>query len=312
MLTPVIAVLALAALGATYENIALVRDQDAFAAPGKLYDVGGHRLHLHCQGRGGPTVVLSNGMGEVSASWARISGPVAETTRVCSYDRAGQGWSESAERPQDGIAAAKDLHTLLAAAGEKGPFVLVGHSTGGTYALTYASRYPDQVAGLVLLDSSSPDQLTAVDAYAGQYAVMRRGFAMVPTLARLGLVRLAPGADLPAPAGDQVSALASTAKSARNVRDELSVVPTAFAQAQALTTLNGRPLAVLTTTESLEGAGWGAAQDRLAALSANHSHRTVHSTHAGVVEDQGPASESVRAITDVISSVRTGTPLDQR
>ncbi len=156
LLTPVIAVLALAALGATYENIALVRDQDAFAAPGKLYDVGGHRLHLHCQGRGGPTVVLSNGMGEVSASWARISGPVAETTRVCSYDRAGQGWSESAERPQDGIAAAKDLHTLLAAAGEKGPFVLVGHSTGGTYALTYASRYPDQVAGLVLLDSSSP------------------------------------------------------------------------------------------------------------------------------------------------------------
>ena len=74
MLTPVIAVLALAAVGATYENIALVRDQHTYAAPGKTYDVGGHRLHLNCQGHGGPTVVLSNGMGEISASWARISG----------------------------------------------------------------------------------------------------------------------------------------------------------------------------------------------------------------------------------------------
>ena len=137
--------------------------------------------------------MLFNGLGEISASWARIAGPVAETTRVCAYDRAGQGWSEDAEHPQDGVAAAKDLHTLLAAAGETGPFVLVGHSTGGTYAMTYAARYPEQVAGMVLLDSSSPEQLTRIPAYAGQYAVMRRGLALLPTLARLGLGRAGPG-----------------------------------------------------------------------------------------------------------------------
>ena len=194
LLTPVIGVLALASVGATYENITLVRDQNTYAAPGTLYDVGDHRLHLDCHGHGGPTVVLFNGMGEISAHWARIAGPVAETTRVCAYDRAGQGWSEDADHPQDGIEAAEDLHTLLTAAGETGPYVLAGHSTGGTYALNYAARYSEQVAGMVLLDSSSPEQLTKIPAYAGQYAVMRRGFALLPTLNRLGLGRAFPAA----------------------------------------------------------------------------------------------------------------------
>ena len=160
VLTPVIAVLALASIGATYDNIARTGDQATVAAPGKLYDVGGHRLHLDCRGHGSPTVVLSNGLGGVSAGWARIAGPVAATTRVCAYDRAGQGWSEEAASPRDGVQSAEDLHTLLAEAGEHGPYVLVGHSTGGTYAMTYAARYPEQVAGLVLLDSSSPEQFT--------------------------------------------------------------------------------------------------------------------------------------------------------
>ncbi len=121
LLTPVIAVLALASVGATYENITLTRDRATYAAPGTSYDVGGHQLHLDCHGQGGPTVILFNGLGEISASWARISGPVAESTRVCAYDRAGQGWSETDDHPQDGIEAAQDLHTLLAVAGETAP-----------------------------------------------------------------------------------------------------------------------------------------------------------------------------------------------
>jgi hypothetical protein len=90
MLTPLIAVLVLASLGATYDNIARTNDA-GYPAPGTLYDVGGHRLHLDCRGHGSPTVVLSNGLGGVSAGWSRISEPVAETTKVCAYDRAGQG-----------------------------------------------------------------------------------------------------------------------------------------------------------------------------------------------------------------------------
>ena len=118
--------------------------------------MGDHDLHLDCRGQGQPTVVLVSGLGEFSASWARIVDGVAPTTRVCAYDRAGQGWSDDVDHPQDGMAAAEDLHALLAAAGETGPFVLVGHSIGGPYAMTYADQYADEVAGMVLLDSTSP------------------------------------------------------------------------------------------------------------------------------------------------------------
>ena len=309
LLTPVVAVLALAALGATYENVTLLRDQHTFPAPGKTFEVDGHRLHLDCHGRGAPTVLLSNGLGEISASWARIAGPVAETTRVCAYDRAGQGWSSDADSPQDGVAAARDLRTLLAVAGEHGPYVLVGHSTGGTYAMTYAAQYPEQVAGLVLLDSSSPEQFTRMPDYPGQYALMRRGLALLPTLDRLGVGRAFAASHLPAPAGDQVEALTATAHAARNGRDEVSMVSEVFEQAQALTTLHDRPLAVLTASENLTTPGWTDAQDELAALSTHRVQRVVDSTHAGMVGDEGGAAASVRAITQVISSVRTGAPL---
>ncbi len=311
MLIPVVVVQALASVGATYENVSLRSDQALFTAPGRLHSVGDHKLHLDCHGDGGPTVVLFNGLGEVSASWARIADQVERTTRVCAYDRAGQGWSEDATHPQDGVGAATDLHTLLRAAGETGPFVLVGHSTGGTYAMTYAARYREQVAGMVLLDSSSPYQVTRIPAYPGQYAVMRRGLALLPTLARLGLTRLAAAPSLPTPASDQVQALTSTARAARNGRDEISVAPAVFAQAQSLTTLDHLPLAVLTASESLDGEGWAAAQDQLAALSPNRAHATVHSSHEGLVVDEAPAAASTRAIDDVVAAVRTGNPLQQ-
>ncbi len=312
VLAPVIAVLALTSIGAAYSNIALTREVD-YAVPGQLYDVGGHRLHLDCRGHGSPTVVLSNGLGELSASWARIVGPVAETTRVCAYDRAGQGWSENAADPLDGIESADDLHTLLAEAGEQGPYVLVGHSTGGTYALTYAARYPDQVAGMVLLDSSSPEQFTRMPAYPGQYQMMRRGLALMPTIRRVGIAELIPWrSHLPATDAEKVIALTSTTQAASNQRDELSVIRDVFTQAQALTTFDDRPLAVLTASENEGTEGWVGAQEQLADLTTNNVHRTVDSTHAGLLEDAGPAAESVRAITEVVASVRTGTPLLDR
>ena len=142
--------------------------------------MGDHRLHLDCRGESGPTVVLFNGLGEISDSWARVTAEVGSDTRVCAYDRAGQAWSDDVASPQDGIAAAADLHALLDAAGEQGPFVLVGHSIGGPYAMTYAAQYPEQVAGMVLLDSSSPRQLTDIPSYPAQYAVMRRGSQSCP------------------------------------------------------------------------------------------------------------------------------------
>lgn len=249
-------------------------------------------------------------MGEVSASWARITAPVAENTRVCAYDRAGQGWSSNAQHPQDGVEAAKELHQLLVAAGEDGPFVLAGHSIGGPYAMTYAARYPGQVAGLVLLDSSSPEQYTKIPSYAGQYALMRRGLAVMPTLNRVGLGRLLPASPLPAPAAEQVKALTQTARGASNGRDELSVVLDTFEQARALTTLGDRPVVVLTASENMSTDGWDAAQDRMAALSTNHVHRTVSASHMGMLEDPAPAAASARAITAVVDAARTSSWMD--
>jgi pimeloyl-ACP methyl ester carboxylesterase len=207
---------------------------------------------------------------------------------VCAYDRAGQGWSDDVDEPQDGVAAAADLHALLGAAGERGPYVLVGHSIGGPYAMTYAARYPADVAGVVLLDSSSPRQFTDLPAYPRQYALMKRGLSLLPTLARIGL---------------------GPVRAARRGRDELSVLPRVFEQSRSLITLEDRPLVVLTASENLSTEGWSAAQDRLAALSSNSVHRDVRSSHAGMLEDPDGSAASVAAITTVARSVSTGSPV---
>jgi pimeloyl-ACP methyl ester carboxylesterase len=253
--------------------------------------------------------VLSNGLGGTSAGWARVTGPVAATSRVCAYDRAGQGWSDDAASPQDGVQSAVARSVCRSTAGEHGPYVLVGHSTGGTFAMTYAARYPEQVAGLVLLDGSSPEQFTRMSAYPRQWAMMRRVSALLTTLSRLGLGYLVPGTShLPAADAARVDAITSAPKAYRSQRDEWSLLPTVFAQAQALTTLGDRPLAVLTASVTSTGTdGWVGAQDQLAALSTHAVHRTVDSTHEGLLEDAGPAAESVRAITEIVSSARTGT-----
>ena len=155
---PVFAALMMSSVGGAYETYRERADAANFPMPGRLIDVGGHRLHINCTGTGSPTVVLEPGLGEPSTAMAWIAPAVASTTRVCVYDRAGRGWSESASAPQGGIQTATDLHTLLERAHEPGPYVLAGHSAGGIYVLNYARRYPNDVAGMVLLDSMHPEQ----------------------------------------------------------------------------------------------------------------------------------------------------------
>jgi pimeloyl-ACP methyl ester carboxylesterase len=173
--------------------------------------------------------------------------------------------------------------------------------------MTYAARYPAQVAGMVLLDSSTPDQFS-LPGYASTYAMMRRGLGVAPSLARLGLGRLVPEkamSNLPSPAAGQVRAFATSSRGLGNMRDEIAELPAAFTQADALHTLGAEPLAVLTATESLhDTSGWSGAQIRLAALSSNSSHRIIDATHAGLLDEGRGSGAATLAITDVVHAAR--------
>jgi len=132
---------------------ALVPHQPGFPPPGRFVTVDGARLHLWCIGQGTPTVVLEPGLGGTTLTWSWLQPELAKFTRVCSYDRPGLGWSEALDTPRTGRSQARTLHKLLTAAGETGPFVMVGHSLGGAYARLYRSQFRNEVQGLVLLDS---------------------------------------------------------------------------------------------------------------------------------------------------------------
>lgn len=314
VLYPVLAALGLSAIGGAYETYRETNDPTAGALPGRLVSVGDHRLHINCTGSGSPTVVLEAGLGEPSTIMAGWMAPdIAPTTRVCVYDRAGRGWSESAGGPQDGEQVAADLHTLLRNSGEQGPYVLAGHSAGGIYALNFAKLYPGDVAGVALLDSMHPEQYDRLPSWPGFYEMFRRASAAMPTLSRLGLLRIVDDneyKDLPEPQRDQERAFLATPRHNRSVRDEFSEIRTAMNQAAQLETLGDKPLAVVTARRGQQD-GWFPMQDDLATLSTNSVHRYLPSaTHPMVVENQDAARQASAAVLDVVTAVRTNTPIN--
>jgi pimeloyl-ACP methyl ester carboxylesterase len=126
-----------------------------YPPPGRLVDVDGRKLHLYCMGKGSPTVLLMAGGGAFSIDWALVQPRVADSTRICSYDRAGLAWSDSGPEDETVEQTVSDLHGLLQAAGEKGPYLLVGASIGGIYIRAYQHAFPGEVAGLVFTNSSN-------------------------------------------------------------------------------------------------------------------------------------------------------------
>lgn len=127
--------------------------------PGRLVDIGGHRLHIYCVGEGVPSIIFDSGVGGFSLEWSRVQNVLARRTRVCAYDRAGYGWSDLGPLPRTSERITRELHTLLERAGVAGPYIIAGHSFGGYNAQLFARNYPDQTAGLVLIDSSHPEQI---------------------------------------------------------------------------------------------------------------------------------------------------------
>jgi len=311
LLYPVVALLAIASIGGGYEAVGAAT-APAVKMPGQLVDVGSYRLHIHCTGSGSPTVVLQPGAGNFSSDMGWIAPAVAARTRVCVYDRPGRGWSDATDVPQDASQVAVDLHTLLHRAHVPGPYVLAGHSFGGLYVLTYAARYPGDVAGMVLIDSTAPSTSPPPKPAApmsSRYALSRAS-ALLSSTARLGVARLLTGAStLPPRSADEARATGASADIIRSTIGEYLDANASTDEAASLTDFGDRPLFVLTAGTGSQS-GWMANQNKLAALSTNSVHHVVAgAAHADLVFEERPAAVVSQAILDVASSVRTGQPL---
>ena len=310
LLYPVVGVLALLAVGGAAETVIEATDGSRSPNGGQLVDVGGHELFIACSGTGSPTVVLEGGLGQGSDYFALIAADVATTTRVCTYDRAGHGRSEPAAGPQDGMAIARDLHALLAASGNQGPYILAGHSAGGAYVRFFADAYPSEAAGLVLLDSMSPHVPSAGPSAGNPMSTLA---GALPGLARVGVARLLSSVgsnDLPADVSARRRALESTPRAASSFGEEFLQLDGILDAAGALPKLGDRPLIVVTAMAEASD-GWLDQQDRLATLSTNVSHPVFQDiTHDGLIETVTGASAASDAIVAVVNSIRSGTRLD--
>ncbi|XGX80399.1 Putative aminoacrylate hydrolase RutD [Terrabacter sp. BE26] len=312
----VCAVLALCAIGGGWQTLSQATTTNPFLASGRLVDVGGHQLRLDCTGSASPTVVLEPGAGGTSASMGWIAPAVAKQTRVCVYDRAGRGGSDPADSPQNGAQVAADLHTLLHRGGVPGPYVLAGHSFGGLYVRTFAAHYPDEVAGLVLIDSTASEgPATSVVPAAtedGSYDAIGRFATLAALSADVGLARLygtLTGGTLPPRNEEQLVYDSAQAHTVRSVVEEFLRGGAASREAASLQDFGAKPLYVLTAGSGSD-ATWMAHQKASARLSTNSAHQVVDGAdHRGLLDDRRYAAETSRGVLAVVSSVRNGQPL---
>ena len=304
--------------GLIYQTAATEADRQNYPPPGNLIDVGGFKMHIDCIGHGNPAVILDALSGGFSSYWAFIQPEVAKQVRVCAYDRAGFGWSESDPEPESPQRTAQILHALLTNAGIEGPFVLVGHSKGGLYVRQFAEMFPQEVAGLVLLDSAHPDQFQRhPDWLKGDTSVLLRWMPLIKALLRLGVghayFALGGEADFPDLPARQHAEIASAWSSVRYWQSQeasMSGAERIFQQSQSLGSLGDLPLMVISRGTGLDG-GWGEQQAELAALSTNSAHLVVEdSTHVSLIFNPDHAQIVSQAILQVISSVQTGKRLN--
>ena len=165
--------------GATYQGVATALERHRFERPGGLVDAGGHQLHIHCTGKGSPIVILEAAAGSMSSAWAWVQPEVARITRVCSYDRAGLGWSEAGDGRYLPARVPEELRVLLDRANEIGPIVLVGHEAGALFARMYAAQFSSNTAALVLIDDPTVEPTPSGPTFVSAW----------PWLARIGVLR---------------------------------------------------------------------------------------------------------------------------
>ena len=283
MLVAFMALALLVLLGLLFQQIGSARDMRRFPPPGQLVHAGGHRLHICCTGQGTPTVVMDSGFPGTSLSWTFVQPEVAKFTQTCSYDRAGLGWSEAGPMPRTSRQIVEELHMLLRNARIEGPYVLVGHSFGSFNARLYASTYPEEVAGIVLVDPIHPREwLPLAEAGRRKLASAVKLSRYGAILAQLGVARLvavfvrlgasglacstvslvtggtlaeaermiAPAAKLPAELRPTVAAFWTQPKFFAAVASQAESLPQSAAQISATGQYGDMPLVVLSASNS--------------------------------------------------------------
>jgi pimeloyl-ACP methyl ester carboxylesterase len=304
-------IVVLGLVGASYEAIAAAGDAQRYPAPGQLVDIGSYRLHIQCVGTGSPTVVLDAGLGGSSLDWNLVQPELGRTTRVCAYDRAGMGWSDPSLQPRTPRQIADELYTLLTNAGVAGPYVLVGHSLGGKNVRLFALAHPEQVAGMVLVDTRS--EYVDANTSPAEAQAFQRGLAAQASEYRvarsLGLVRLigASQSGVPAMATETRAEIALLATSQRAVDATTAEGLDRAADdalLQAAPSLGNRPVIVLAAGQSMTAIPhWAEAQPRLAALSTNG--RLIVAEGSGHAIHWEQPTLVIDAVRQVIDDVRS-------
>lgn len=311
--------------GIIYEMSGRRQAAQAYPPPGKLVDIGGRRIQLDCRGTGSPTVVFESGLDmSGSLSWAMVHDEVATFTRACAYSRAGIMWSDATDAHQNGKSIAEDLHKTLGKAGEHGPFVLVGHSLGGPYIMTYTKYFGKEVAGLVFVDASHPDQVQLAN---GEKPIALKLMEFRNRLSaafnRAGVVRAVFAEDKgelnrPAWVNQAVNAYRST--SLGSMLKEKDASEETLAEAGTFRQLRDRPVYVLTamarfadqtqtewkmTAEQADKskASWIQMQDDIATWSSQSRHQLVPDANHYIQFDRPDIV--IAGVRSVVRSVRT-------
>jgi pimeloyl-ACP methyl ester carboxylesterase len=242
-------ILLLLLLGVLYQFLATRLAYRNYPAPGEMFSVSGHDMQIYCTGKSssGPSVVMDAGLGGGLLDWQTVQPKVATFARVCSYDRSGIGWSESGQKPRTSQRIVKELHALLSDAGEEGPYVLVGHSFGGANVQLYSSEYPEQVAGMVLVDSALDTRVLDKDLRKALAGIQPSPLT-IKAMAPLGIPRLlaSQGGSLPKRLAQERSAIYNGTRHLYAVADETATVQKSVAEAtDAAPSLGEKPLVVL-------------------------------------------------------------------
>lgn len=284
-----------ALIGATYQWVATRRDLAAHPPPGRLVDVGGHKLHIWCTGVGSPSVVLESGLGGSSFDWGFVQPEITKFTRVCSYDRAGMGYSDPGPSPRTTRRSAHELAQLLDRAGISGPLVLVGASIGGFTVRVFASEHAERVAGLVLVDASHEDQEVDVPRIA----------PFVPLLSSVGVFRLLgvsfglPPDSLAPSVRGFARATAFRAAAYQATADEGIYLPESMNEVRASRRKLAIPVMVLTAGQGTDPVWRDLQLDQVALSLKGCQVIAEQSGHAIALSQPQAVVDAIRAIVDV-------------